>query len=175
MSLRKQGERTPEGENRRLEAVTQHGHACNDKQTSEYRAWADMLNRCQNSNIPNYHLYGGRGIKVCKRWYEFSNFLDDMGDKPSSNHSLGRIDNDGDYTPENCRWETREQQNNNRSDNKFIECDGLKLTPSQWARRLGISRDTIWARIRRGWSDYQVIKGISPSGRKLPNRKPKQS
>lgn len=84
-----------------------------------YRTWADVKTRTSNPNDKQYQDYGGRGIKMCERWqglYGFDNFVEDMGERPE-NHSLDRIDNDGDYCKENCRWATRHQQCANRRDN----------------------------------------------------------
>lgn len=80
----------------------------------EYRSWFSMQDRCLNKNNSDYRRYGGRGIGICNRWVnQFPNFIDDMGAKPSREYSLDRIDNDGDYGPENCRWATNEQQSRN--------------------------------------------------------------
>ena len=84
-------------------------------ETVEYRAWFEMKRRCCDHNRKCYNNYGGRGIKVCDRWNEsFENFYEDMGDKPTPNHSLDRIDVDGDYTPDNCKWSDRTEQNYNQ-------------------------------------------------------------
>lgn len=82
--------------------------------TSEYSAWVDMRQRCNNPNHQKYHRYGGRGIIVCERWNDFRNFFADMGPKPSSRYSLDRINNDGNYEPGNCRWATQRQQMYNK-------------------------------------------------------------
>lgn len=82
--------------------------------TSEYRAWQGMKTRCYTKSVMNYKNYGGRGIKVCDRWLDsVEHFVHDMGKRPSSDFSIDRIDNDGNYEPNNCRWATRKQQMQN--------------------------------------------------------------
>ena len=92
-----------------------HGHCRRPSNhgSPTYMIWCTLRQRCQNPNNPNYRNYGGRGIKVCKRWNKFENFLADMGERPKG-RSIDRINNDGDYKPSNCRWATWSQQMKNR-------------------------------------------------------------
>ena len=101
------------------ERVTKHGevkHIDGKRAASaEYRTWQNMKNRCLNLNSQDYEYYGGRGIKIADRWKEFENFLVDMGRKPDGSYTLERLNGDGDYTPDNCCWETRQTQARNRA------------------------------------------------------------
>lgn len=133
--------------------------------TGTYRIWKGMIQRCYG--------YGGVGVKgykkisVCKRWRKsFQNFLKDMGPRPDG-LTLDRIDNNGDYTPENCRWATWEQQAINRnssgrftnSPNRWITYNGKTMTRSEWAREIGISKFTLASRLRYGWPLKEVLFG----------------
>lgn len=112
-----------------------------------YSCWCVLKRRCTDKNFIGYSDYGGRGITFCERWKKFENFLADMGDKPKG-MTIERIDNDGDYEPLNCKWATIEEQNNNTSQCVFIEKDGLRLTISQWAKKLGMRYLTLYGRIK---------------------------
>ncbi len=97
-----------------LATTKTHGDTVKGVTTSEYRAWQSMRQRCMNPNQHSFRLWGGRGITICDRWSDFSNFLSDMGRKPSPRHSIDRINNDGNYEPSNCRWATQKEQIANR-------------------------------------------------------------
>jgi hypothetical protein len=126
-----------------------HGHATAEGVSPTYSVWRGMKGRCYNPNNAKYYRYGERGIKVCDRWLDaeegFKNFLADMGEKPD-NLSLGRINNDGDYTPSNCRWETGIQQARNTSRTVFIEYEGEVRCLSEWVEVTGIPRTTFYRR-----------------------------
>lgn len=109
-----------------------------------YRIWVTMRQRCRDVNHPQYKDYGGRGIKVCKRWDTFERFLSDMGPRPPSppRWTLDRIKNDKDYCPSNCKWSTYEEQANNKSNNVIYQ----GMTVKQAAAALGVHTNTIYRR-----------------------------
>jgi len=126
--------------------------------TKEGYIWSSMKSRCNNKNSRMYHAYGGRGIQVCERWQaSFEAFYADVGPRPSPKHSLDRIDNDGPYCPENCRWVTQKEQNNNRQYHVYITCYGKTLNEGQWAERLGLPRTTIQRRRGLGYCGECIL------------------
>lgn len=134
-----------------------HGETRNRRPTREYNIWVLMLGRCRNPNNPRYARYGGRGIVVCPRWLNFENFIADMGRSPSPQHSIDRIDNDGNYEPTNCRWATLSEQAQNRGDAWWIEFGGERMKARDWARRLGVAYGTLESRRRRGLSGADLL------------------
>jgi hypothetical protein len=118
----------------------------------EYRIWAAMRSRCNDPKTATFHNYGGRGIVVCERWKSFEAFYADMGPRPSSKHTLDRINNDGNYEPGNCRWATRQEQANNMRTCVRLSHDGKTHTLAEWARETGMSQGALLSRLKRGWS-----------------------
>ncbi len=108
-------------------------------QTRTYKSWNSMLNRVRCRNAPDYARYGGRGIRVCDRWLAFANFLADMGERPDG-MSLDRIDNDGDYTPENCRWASSKEQTHN---SRTTKVNGVGVAIMRHLKRRGQRTDDI--------------------------------
>lgn len=130
--------------------------------TRVYGAWNKMKGRCEYNSNPSYKDYGGRGIKVCERWHSFENFFADMGHPPLE-LTLDRIDNNGDYEPDNCRWATRKVQQNNNRQNRKIKFNGMTKTIAEWAQVRGIKAPTIGHRIKRGWNPEKAL--MTPTGK----------
>ena len=127
--------------------------------TSEYKVWTGMVTRCSDESHKSFDNYGKRGIQICDRWLNsFENFYTDMAPRPSLDHTIDRIDNDGNYEPNNCRWATWEEQANNRRTNVYYEYNGETLTLSQISRREGIGRATLENRLSSGLSLEEAVK-----------------
>jgi len=126
-----------------------------------YKTYYGMLKRCTSDKDKRWHRYGGRGITVCERWLEpvkgFWNFVDDIGIKPTPDHSIDRIDNDKGYSPDNCKWSTKLEQNNNTVSNVNITVGKHTRSISEWSRVTGIRISTIVSRQRDGWSDERAV------------------
>lgn len=124
--------------------------------SKEYQAWDSMKDRCLKPNHPAYHNYGGRGISICERWVEsFSNFFSDMGYAPSKEHSLDRIDVNGDYCADNCRWATWEEQQNNRRNNVSVTMNGETRNLYSWCKEYGVSMQFIHHRVKNMGMTYE--------------------
>lgn len=126
--------------------------------TREWETWHRMKQRCYDPGIDGYMRYGGRGIQVCDRWRDsFEIFYSDMGDRPGPGYSIERVNNDGDYCPENCKWATAGEQARNRSTTVMITAEGRTMTAAEWARELNMSQTTISERISRGWTPARAV------------------
>lgn len=136
-----------------------HGEGNTRKGTSpEFRTWQHMLRRCYTTNVPEYGYYGGRGISVCDKWrHDYSAFLTDMGRRPSREHSIDRIDVNGNYEPGNCRWATRVQQANNKRCNVRISAFGRIQPLQMWLAETGVTDSAFRGRMQRGWSIERAL------------------
>jgi hypothetical protein len=131
-----------------------HLEASGKNRTKEYRTWCHMKRRCYLITHPHFKDYGGRGIKVDRKWKNsYENFLIDMGRAPSPKHSIERRNNNKGYSKNNCYWATMKEQSNNRRKNRIILFDGQKKTLSQWCDQFNMGYKLVSDRINRyGWS-----------------------
>lgn len=118
--------------------------------------WEGMMRRCYSKKRKAYPSYGGRGIKVCKRWHKFENFLQDMGERPKG-LTLERVNNGKGYSPKNCKWATYTEQANNTRSNRNIEYQGIIATLSEWSKKKGIKQGTLHSRLKNGWDIQSAI------------------
>lgn len=147
---------------------TRHGFAVRGKLSKEYRTWTHMKGRCLNEKDVDYSLYGGRGITTCDRWLSFNNFYGDMGDSQKGT-SLDRKDVNGNYScgkcqqciengwTANCRWATSTEQARNTRRNHFLTFNNETFCVSEWAEKLGVARELIKDRLRRGWTIEKAL------------------
>jgi hypothetical protein len=126
-----------------------------------YTVWSGMKARCSNPKTTHYDRYGGRGIKVCERWQKsFSDFIADMGPRPLG-YVIDRIDNDGNYEPNNCRWVTRGESQRNQHNTLFVEIAGVRYKAADLADISGLKTDTVVWRAKKGW-DYDKVMSPEP-------------
>ena len=136
-----------------------HGES---RSTPEYRTWKSIKGRCYNPNYRQYQDYGGRGIKMCGRWLEhFEYFLSDMGRKPTPSHSINRIDNDKDYSPDNCEWADDKKQRRNKRTSVTVDINGESKNISDWLILLNIPKGTYYWRKKHGYTTLEAL-GVSP-------------
>lgn len=121
-----------------------------------YRSWNSMMKRCYSRNSNRFHSHGGRGIVVCDRWHTFSNFVEDMGERPQG-LSIDRINNNGNYEPGNCRWATPKEQARNTRRSIMIEYDGQTKSLPEWCEILGLNYKSILARVENGWNHKEAL------------------
>jgi hypothetical protein len=138
------------------EKTSQINKTHNLSKSSTYRSWVAMIQRCVNKNIKQYKNYGNRGIKVCDSWLKFDNFLLDMGIKPNDDFQIDRIDNNGNYEKNNCKWSSRIENCNNKNNNVKYNYKGELLSVTEISRRSGITRSRISSWKNR--SNYSVEK-----------------
>jgi hypothetical protein len=136
--------------------------------TRTFAVWDSMRQRCNNPGCHAYKDYGGRGIRVCESWGSFANFLAAMGEAPKG-MQLDRIDNNGNYEANNCRWVTSKVNCRNRRSCVFVEFKGQKKSVAEWAEVTGLERKTLEYRIRAGWSVEKALSTPSMTNRKNTN------
>jgi hypothetical protein len=146
--------------------VTKYGPRKDGKELKEYRLWINMIQRCINPNHKYYSFYGGRGIMVCERWMEFPNFLEDMGESPPR-FQIDRIDNNGDYCKENCRWVTSKINCRNRRNNNMKTYKGRTQCLTAWAEEMNINENTLRKRFDLDWTTEMALTKSIRSKRKV--------
>lgn len=134
-----------------------HGNAKRGQMSALYKRWAGIKQRCTDPNATNYHDYGGRGIKLHKKWFDFAVFARDVGTPPTPEHQLDRIDNNKGYVPGNVRWVTRADNIRNSRKCRQVEIDGKRQPVFAWLEHFGLSRSTFDARVRRGWKVEEAL------------------
>lgn len=145
-----------------------------EHRSPEYKVWSAMIDRTTNPNHEYFHHYGGRGIAVCDRWKtSLALFIEDMGRRPSKGYSLDRIDNNGHYEPENCRWANWKEQQRNRRNNRYLTYNGETRCMSDWAEHLGIGKSVLHARLRKGWNVEKVL--TTPVAKRTRREKKQES
>ena len=143
-----------------------HGTTHGGHGSKLYAIWVSMRNRCNNAGSTNYKWYGGRGVKVCSEWNWFPNFQKwALANGYAEQLTIDRVNGDGNYGPDNCRWSTMKEQNNNRRDNLWINIDGQAKTIPQWSDLSGVSQSTIWERVRRGDAGQRIIRPVDVTRR----------
>lgn len=141
-----------------------HGHALNHEEiTSTYYSWLNMTQRCNNPSNPAFTDYGGRGITICERWMRFEDFLEDMGERPSKDLSLDRIDNNKGYCKENCRWANAQIQARNRRNGAYLTWNNIRKIRTEWIDLWKISDKTIRYYISKGMTmEWIYINKVEP-------------
>lgn len=123
----------------------------------EYAVWTGIKQRCLNPDCPAYKNYGGRGIQICERWKNsFELFIEDMGHRPTATHSIERIDNHGPYSPENCKWATKKEQQRNLRTNRFVEYKGRKMLLIEFSEMVNLNFGTVKHHLKKGRTPEEI-------------------
>lgn len=142
----------------RRESIGRVNYKHGRSRSKEYITWQNMISRCHDIRDKQYPDWGGRGIVVCPEWQvDFSAFFRDMGAAPTAGHSIERVDNDGPYSRENCRWIPRGDQSRNTRRNRFLEYGGKRMIMSDWAREIGTAPSVLHNRLKRGLTVEQAL------------------
>jgi len=154
------------GHLRRQARAQSHG----DTYSREYNIWTHMRQRCTNPNRDSYYRYGGRGIRVCEAWdNSYEAFLRDMGRAPFPDAQIDRINVDGDYAPDNCRWVSPRENKRNKGNARLLTHNGITRSLQEWSEILGLSRQTLQSRVVRNWTADEIISGVR-AGPHAPRR-----
>lgn len=152
-----------------------HGAYLGGRENPMHSRWRAMILRCHDPKNQNFASYGGRGIFVCERWRNedtgYPAFCADMGERPTLQHSIDRIDNDGPYSPENCRWATRGEQGENRRTCRMVTMNGRQVPLSVAAKATGLTHAVLWHRLSHGWTEHDALQREVP---KRTKRSPKR-
>lgn len=140
-----------------VEAIRQVNYKHGMSKTRFYEIWLNMVRRCTDENNAAYTNYGGRGITICQEWLSFDAFYDDMFSSYTGETTLDRINNNKGYSPDNCKWSTRQEQNNNRRSNRYIEMNGETHTLAEWCKIYNQNYKTVHARLQKGWDFDKAI------------------
>lgn len=146
-----------------INRCTKHGLTRRGKKAPEHNIWNHMKRRCLNPTNKAYKDYGGRGIKICEKWLNFENFYRDMGPRPSSKHSIERVNNDGNYEPDNCLWILKSDQNKNQRSNLIINYQGETKILSEWAKSLNLKYMFLYHRLIRKKQSMEQVLGLKKS------------
>lgn len=141
--------------------ATKHGL----KKSRLYSIWLNMKNRCQNPNSKSFKYYGKRGIKVCEEWNDFENFYKwAVNNGYEKSLTLDRIDVNGNYQPNNCRWADVKTQANNKRNSRYIEAYGEKHTVAEWAEKMQIKPTTLYSRLKKGCTNAELLRPVERRG-----------
>jgi hypothetical protein len=137
--------------------IVKHGHTVGGTQSPTYSTWMCMMRRCYDRKFKDYENYGGRGMTVCSRWFEFRSFLEDMGPRPIGT-LIDRINRQQGYSRKNCRWSTYQESAVNRSSTRIVIHENRYMTATQCAKRLGVSVTAVCLFLKRnkGWLNRNI-------------------